>query len=793
MLQFSSALKSALVEATDKTDWCQLFIAALGAARKVTIKRSDTQGDVWGTGVTVLQAPMTGDMSQENGRITGFGLIGPASVQVSANFSTGYSVIRISDDLGTMWVEGTFGLTGSGRDFVTRANPANSNTGFGFIVGATLGAPFTLPDSGSGVLIPITTAVVTSTDSGTQTNMPATFGHQFDPGEFNPVNESLYAKIDGVDIPVQYDAVSTRSDGSARNVVFSCVVPSIAAGASKTIELFRGDHFTQVPGTFSDAGFNPIVTLTMTSGGAVWTASPRAALVAALASNTGVHRNGPIIKECRISVPFKDVSNNDHPQLRLRCDVRLHADGRIRTRLIFENGWLLASSPANYAYSVSVTQGPGGATIFTQASFTHYSRARWSRVFWTGGESKFVPKQNKDYFLDTRMTWRYNSALTIASAALTTIQSNLSMGGSGPMATGGLTTDMPGTGGRDEIAPIPKWSAMWLLSHDSRAWTAMLANADASATAPVHFRDQTSDLPVSIVDRPNIAVRYGTSSPAVPATPSGTIWNPDIAHQGSYCYIPYLVTGDYFYLEEMTFWASWNVAAIDPSGRGGANGYLGPTEQLRGVAWGFRSLLECCYALPDDHAQKAFFTAVKNSNISFFNSNFTLDGDNNYVFKLGGMKGIYNNNQIPGYENDFAMYVFSWAIENGETGLAATYANVARYGVDRFLAATQAAGFCTSKCAHYWNESRSGGTPVTTWSAYGTLNASGPTCGTVANGDGAYPDWAEGYAAVSYGQLGAAVNAGHPNAASALSRWQTFVPNLAPDFVNSPQYCIVPR
>lgn len=791
MLRFSTALKSALAGATDKIDWCQLFIAALGADRLVTIKRSDSPDDVWGTGTTVLDAPMTGTMTEEAGRVTGFGSIGTATTQVAANLSTGYSVIRISDSLGSLWVEGTCGLVGSGRDFVMRASPANSNTGFGFVVGCTIGAPLNLPDGGGGVLTPITSTVIESTVASAQPNVPVSFGQNFKPGEFIPASQSLYATVDGVDVPIQFDSVATRGDGSARFAVLSCVLPNLPASGNKTIEILKGDPFTQVPGTFDDSGFNPVVTITATGG--PWTASPRAQLVANLASNTGVHRNGPMMKECRVSVPFKDGSNANHPQLYLRCDVRLYPNGRIRTRLIIENGWLLAASPANISMSVTVTQGPGGATIFSQSTFTHYSRARWSRVYWTGGESQFRPKQNKAQFLDSRNTWNYDRTITVASAALTTVQNNLSMGGSGPMATGGLTVDMPGTGGRDEIAPIPKWSAMWLLSHDARAWTAMLANADASATAPVHFRDATTDLPVSIADRPNIAVRYGTSSPAVPATPAGTPWTPDIAHQGSYCYIPYLVTGDYFYLEEMTFWASWNVAAIDPSGRGGANGYLGPTEQLRGVAWGFRSLLECCYALPDNHAMKSFFVGVKNTNISFFNSNFTLVGDNNYVFPLGGMKGIYNNNQIPGYENDFAMSVFGWAIENGETGLTAAYNNVARYGIDRFLAATQAAGFCTSKAAHYWNVSRSGSTPFVAWDTYANANASGPTCGTVANGDGAYPDWAEGYAAVAYGQLGTAVNAGHPNAVEARNRWLTFIPNLAADFVNSPQYAIVPR
>ena len=41
--------------------------------------------------------------------------------------------------------------------------------------------------------------------------------------------------------------------------------------------------------------------------------------------------------------------------------------------------------------------------------------------------------------------------------------------------------------------------------------------------------------------------------------PSTSPWGPDTAHQPSFSYIPYLVTGDLFYLEECYFWASHNV------------------------------------------------------------------------------------------------------------------------------------------------------------------------------------------------------------------------------------------
>ena len=42
-----------------------------------------------------------------------------------------------------------------------------------------------------------------------------------------------------------------------------------------------------------------------------------------------------------------------------------------------------------------------------------------------------------------------------------------------------------------------------------------------------------------------------------------TPWTLDRAHQPSLAYIPYLMTGDLYYLEEMHFWASYDLGASD--------------------------------------------------------------------------------------------------------------------------------------------------------------------------------------------------------------------------------------
>jgi hypothetical protein len=136
----------------------------------------------------------------------------------------------------------------------------------------------------------------------------------------------------------------------------------------------------------------------------------------------------------------------------------------------------------------------------------------------------------------------------------------------------------------------------------------------------------------------------------------------------------------------------------------------------------------------------------------------------------------------------------SWLTENNVPNASAVLNSVGRMQIDRFLATSQTAGFCTSRAAGYWLQTMNGSSYVNTWADFYKLNYGTATCGTTAQpNDPAYPDWAGGYAAVARGMLAAAKNAGATNASTAQARWVQFTPNLDPDFKNDPSYAIVPR
>jgi hypothetical protein len=201
---------------------------------------------------------------------------------------------------------------------------------------------------------------------------------------------------------------------------------------------------------------------------------------------------------------------------------------------------------------------------------------------------------------------------------------------------GGLAVrSMPTTGGRPDIGLLPGWAVMYLLGMDRRAAEMTLATATLAGSWSMHYRDSRTNLPVSLLDFPYMT-QMGTPGDArnpvtgkselFPAcAPSATCKSPyqhDIPHQPAFSYLPYLLTGDYYHLEELQFWAMYDVFASNPSYRDNRKGLLRP-EQLRGQAWALRTLGQAAYITPDAHPLKRDFTQILDANLDWYNAEYT--------------------------------------------------------------------------------------------------------------------------------------------------------------------------
>jgi hypothetical protein len=299
--------------------------------------------------------------------------------------------------------------------------------------------------------------------------------------------------------------------------------------------------------------------------------------------------------------------------LRVLFDTRVYRDGQARIAVDVENV-LDVNGATQVSYGVEVLI--NGQRAFSRTNVAHGWLSRWHRTFGVGLQAS----QIGDDFGPAVETGAVPKYLSIVADFVDTP--------TGPsfdiLQPGGLHIPMTDHGGRDDIGPYPAWTARYISRKNPAQKTFMLAQADQGASWPIHIRESDGRL-VTIDERPNFWLD-NRADPDPLSHPRGNLggsrmaeWEPDLAHQPSLAYVPYLVTGDRFYADEMTFWANfsllrtWQDAYYSP--RGGRLGLLAVNEP-RGIGWGLRNIVDAASYLPDTDPYKAYFVDKVTNNLA---------------------------------------------------------------------------------------------------------------------------------------------------------------------------------
>lgn len=518
------------------------------------------------------------------------------------------------------------------------------------------------------------------------------------------------------------------------------------------------------------------------------------ALESTLRTETKKRLNGSIAKEFNLVLPLIDANTGiPHSQLTARLDARFFEnDKRIRADLIIENNWAYNPDPGNIIYKLSVTQ--GNNEIINVEPFTHHHHARWHTVFWINDEPKIHLRYNMPYFLISGATWNYDLGLKIPDSVLAEEATRLQGLEKTPMSPAFINPYFPTTGGRQEIGPLPRWTALYLITQDHRALTSMLTNANAAATIPIHYRDAKTDLPVSLESHPGIALLDGRSDqrdipPAMSF--SDTPWFPDRAHQGSFAYIPYLVTGDRFYQEETLFWATWNMGSYNPSYREGSKGLI-HSDQVRGQAWALRSIYEATRVLPEKHPMASYFKRRLNDNLKWYVNNYPRNTKNNEnISPLGAIEKPDDTKITAPWQNDFMSLVVGQIAESGNSIANEYFQWLNNFTVGRFLHEND--GYCRANApAYYIKIKQDDGKMINNWNTLAKVNSfQTPSCSP--NITEGYPDSPSGYVAYSRAMLANSSNLNYPKAKEAYNWLTKATPKIDEKMHFDPTWAIVPR
>jgi hypothetical protein len=269
-----------------------------------------------------------------------------------------------------------------------------------------------------------------------------------------------------------------------------------------------------------------------------------------------------------------DVTNPDLPAFVVQFRPDVHG---ARTEVVFELGdTTTGARAANMtAYTASIRDADKVLATVSVPAHHWYSRWRWQSA------PRPIVRKIEDLQAEGLLPYFDMELGLTRPLAPTRVYT--------PMGLAGLTAYGPTTGERDEIGLVTEAQAEYI--RGDAGPESLFAQAEASGTLPWHYRDEQGGAVFNFKTHPNATVYYPANIPTC-ASPVQC----DTAHEPPLAYVPFLLTGDPYYLEELQFAATFNVLCSVGSARG--NFCIG--FALRAHAWALRALAQCATMTPDD-------------------------------------------------------------------------------------------------------------------------------------------------------------------------------------------------
>jgi hypothetical protein len=627
------------------------------------------------------------------------------------------------------------------------------------------------------------------------------FGQIFRNGQLAK-DSDIAAHIGKSTEPAQADVKSTYPDGSVRFAVLTMAAPPLTAGQMVPVMLVASASppVGSIDFERSLAAHNITITLNLSAVGDPASTGQTAQTVtlnaATLLANAMMNHtaspwlSGPLAEETRIT---HQVAGS----LRVVLDIRAYASGAISADIQFNNDIAMQTQGGMARYGVTITQ--SGRTVFTMPQIVQYQYQDWHTIIRSDGRSPINVVHDVAAMENAGAIPSYELKYGVAPQVLVAEARQIhTPGWDAPLSDAGLAAYEPMTGGRPEIGPTTDANAIWLITQSPTAAVYALSQADTAGALPWHmFNWQTGNF-LTTQDIPNIWTdgRGGPHSYTVGLTQqvnSANGWHPDTAHEPDLAYIPFLMTGRRYYLDQINAMATWNETSFWPAkvARNEGQGIIvGGGAQVRGSAWVLRSVNEAAYINPDDSVMKAYFTKMVANNMSYLVNMIpawiTSEGE-----PYGYLPGVYRGGaDMAPWQQDFFITTIGLMAQQGNQ-MAVQVMNWANnFMSGRFLSARK--GFnphdgITYNMGVYDPKLK---TTVRTWSELEDL--------TEAHGQENGNGWlhSRGY----YAQTAAAALASEINVTHSESSWRAYEwlqQSGAPDFdldayAMQPQYWIVP-
>ncbi|NUM35156.1 MAG: hypothetical protein HUU50_11465 [Candidatus Brocadiae bacterium] len=550
---------------------------------------------------------------------------------------------------------------------------------------------------------------ITITSETTEANYPVQIGRPFIKGK---ISDYPQAVMEGTPLLTQADVKCRWDDGSVKHAILSFVVPEIAANTPVKISFQNQGNgnntgYETKSNMLNNYNFDAEISITSAFSAENASASARTMLSA---DHFTYWTQGSVCT----TIILADHSTNrlydmglTDPQSANNKSLRpiFHASfwpaidkvyvrfiGEIANTEALQGFWYVDGNVAPQKpappYHLTLKLGTAREVVYTQNSVYHHILSRWTKKFWLGGSVPLVSiNHNVKYLAATKLLNNYDSTVQVSETEIASQYGFWQSASKNLFDAGNWGKYMPGTGGRPDIGPHPDWIIQWIYSGDKRMFEKSSGNADLAGAWQGHLREGQSGRyfdaagsidalgkVLSIYARKSLFLMPGYfanySSPyfnkpedrAVPKespNPANNIhFNGGWVFQPAHCPDPfsmlYLLTGEYWYLEEMYFWTSYQASFDNPGYRGpDSAGGLDLGLEPRGVAWAFRTRVRTAAFAPDGTPEKAYFERLVEDTIAIWEGQRNITGtsyENNANWLWGNTSGkniVWDGYSVP--------------------------------------------------------------------------------------------------------------------------------------------------
>lgn len=525
---------------------------------------------------------------------------------------------------------GLAGCGGSGGDGALASNDSLIKDG------GTSGGTTTVPSGNSGSSVtslpppsPVTgssTLRLTSTSTGT--GLPFSAGYAFRQGD---IPSGKYITASNANLRGFQAVVKNRwRDGSVKFAVLSGLA-DLQASVEQTVTIGWTDSaptaaalgLAALKATGISASISYGAYGTATWSGSTWD-SPFLSPVSGPEMSSWVYR--------------QPIGSDQH--LVAWMEVRLYRSGAVEIVPWIENGYLLRASPGERSGTATfaingATRFSGGLTLYNHTRAVLASGQALSH--WLNGDPGITFKHDMGYLQLTGLVPAYRARTSASSPIWGRVSTSYT-----PLAQHDYPNGMGSAGFHPSIGPLPEWDVAYMTSGgDARAWRAVQINGYAAGRYGYHFRDETTNRAPRFSSYPNLVLSSGSgisgtgsssTNQYTPASSGGSAPSFTNSHMPAIGFMAYLVTGRWYFLDEMQLLSSAMFLKQSDNNRNFTQGVIlasAGSNTTRGAAWTLRALADVAAMTPDeDEPMRSEYVGSVQGNIDAYHARYVARPNN---------------------------------------------------------------------------------------------------------------------------------------------------------------------